>query len=63
MHIHDASGKRNHLSLGNGEIDIYNNLSLWAVHNCRFVLETKTIAGLIQSIEYLRTLDETRNQL
>lgn len=54
MHIHDALEKRNHLPLGSGKIDIFDKLSLGAAHNCRFVLETKTIAALKQSIEYLR---------
>jgi len=53
MHVHDAKGSRNHLPLGTGEINISEKLSLAREHNCRVVLETKTIAGLKQSVEEL----------
>ena len=54
MHMHDAAGGRNHLPLGTGELDIPRYLKLAADKNCRTVLETKTIAGLRQSAEYLK---------
>ncbi len=53
MHAHDAKGSRDHLSLGTGEINISERLSLAKEHNCRIVLETKTIEGLKQSVEKL----------
>ena len=53
MHAHDAKGRKNHLPLGTGEINISEKFSLARKHNCRVVLETKTIAGLKQSVEKL----------
>lgn len=55
MHIHDATASKNHLALGNGEINLEKYLSLAQSHNCSIVLETKTIAGLIQSVNWLKT--------
>lgn len=54
MHIHDACGKKNHLPLGEGELDIQKYLHLGWQHNCTMVLETKTIAGLRQSVDWLK---------
>lgn len=53
MHMHDALGKKNHLALGTGELDLQSYLALANVHNCRIVLETKTVAGLTQSAEWM----------
>lgn len=53
MHLHDAIGKKNHLALGTGEIDIKEKLNLAKENNCTCVLETKTIEGLKQSVENL----------
>ncbi len=53
IHLHDAKGKKNHLALGTGETDIGKYLSLSKEQNCRAVLETKTIDGLKQSVEWL----------
>lgn len=53
IHLHDAEGKKNHLALGTGEMDIEKYISLSDKHNCRVVLETKTIDGLKQSVEWL----------
>ena len=50
MHVHDGKGKENHLPLGTGEINIREKLSLAGEHNCRVVLEVKTIDGLKQSV-------------
>lgn len=55
MHLHDAAGRRDHLALGTGELDIHDRLALAQKHNCRAVLETKTAAGLAQSAEWLRS--------
>lgn len=54
MHIHDAMGKKNHMALGTGEMDINKYLTLAAEQDCRVVLETKTVQGLKQSVEWLR---------
>lgn len=55
MHLHDAAGTKNHLALGTGELDVEGCLALAAGHRCRVVLETKTVDGLRQSVEWLRT--------
>jgi sugar phosphate isomerase/epimerase len=54
MHIHDVKDKRDHLPLGTGELDLPRYLKLAGEHNCRCVLETKTIEGLRQSVAWLR---------
>ncbi|MBQ2828575.1 MAG: sugar phosphate isomerase/epimerase [Clostridia bacterium] len=54
IHLHDAKDRKNHLTLGTGEMDIKKYLSLAKEQNCRVVLETKTIAGLKQSVEWLK---------
>lgn len=53
MHIHDARGKRNHLPLGEGDIVLSQYLALAEQQQCRIVLETKTVAGLKQSVQWL----------
>ena len=55
IHVHDAaeSPARNHLALGDGEIDLAARLSLAAEHNARCVLETKTIEALRKSVAWL----------
>ena len=55
MHIHDAIGKTNHLPLGEGELDINSYLEFGQSHTCTFVLETKTIAGLKKSVDWIKT--------
>lgn len=53
MHGHDARGAKNHLALGDGEIDLAERFT-WAMRrNARVVLETKTIAALRQSMAKL----------
>lgn len=53
MHGHDAQGKRNHLALGDGGIDLKNRFA-WAERSgARVVLETKTVAALERSIARL----------
>ena len=56
FHIHDGSENppKNHLALGDGEIDLNNRLQLANSRNARCVLETKTIEALEKSVEYLR---------
>lgn len=53
MHMHDAIGKKNHMALGTGEMDIAKFLTLAAEQNCRVVLETKTVRGLRESVQWL----------
>ena len=55
MHMHDALGKKDHLALGTGEIDLPKYLALARERHCRVVLETKTVSGLRQSVEWVRT--------
>ncbi len=52
FHIHDGSDNppRDHLALGDGEIDIGARLDLARAHRCRCVLETKTAAALEKSV-------------
>ena len=56
FHIHDGTETppRNHLALGDGEIDLDTRLKLAAERNARCVLETKTINALKQSVRWLR---------
>lgn len=58
MHMHDALGRKNHMALGTGELDIGKYLSLAKECDCRVVLETKTIAGLTQSVNRMRERGE-----
>ena len=55
MHMHDAKdGKKDHQALGLGEIDIPHFAVLAEKHNCTVVLETKTVGGLRQSVEWIK---------
>ncbi len=54
IHLHDAQGKKNHLALGTGEMDIEKYIILANKYNCRVVLETKTVDGLMQSVKWLK---------
>jgi sugar phosphate isomerase/epimerase len=54
MHVHDARGKRNHLPLGTGEINLAEKLKIAGQYGCRCVLEVKTAAALKQSVDYLK---------
>lgn len=54
MHLHDAAGAKNHLALGTGDLDADGCLRLADEHDCRVVLETKTIDGLRRSVDWLR---------
>lgn len=53
IHLHDALEKKNHLPLGEGNVNIQEMLNLAKERNCNVVLETKTIKGLIQSVNKL----------
>lgn len=56
FHIHDGTEipPRNHLALGDGEIDLKERLRLAGSRNARCVLETKTIEALERSVLWLR---------
>lgn len=54
MHIHDAVEKKNHLPLGEGELDIKKYLKIGNEHNCTMVLETKTVDGLKKSVDWIK---------
>ncbi len=54
MHLHDALGKKNHMALGTGELSLAKYLSLAREHDCLVVLETKTVDGLIRSVDWLK---------
>ena len=52
MHLHDAEGKKPHLPLGEGSLDIEGLISEYPGERC--LIEVKTVAGLDKSIEYLK---------
>lgn len=54
FHIHDSIGSRAHLTLGSGEIDLNQRLSIAKEHECRCVVETKTLDSLKESVEWLK---------
>lgn len=54
FHIHDALGKKNHMKLGTGELDLDWYISLAERNNCRAVLEVKTAQALRESAQWLR---------
>lgn len=55
MHMHDAIGKKNHLPLGAGELNLQKYYDLANRNNCRVVLETKTIEGIRQSVGWMKS--------
>lgn len=56
FHIHDGTEAppKNHLALGDGEIDLEKRLQLAKKCNARCVLETKTAAALEKSVHWLK---------
>ena len=56
FHIHDGKEEppKNHLALGDGDIDLNERLSLAKERNARCVLETKTIEALKNSVKWLK---------
>jgi len=56
FHIHDGleNSPKNHLSLGDGEIDLAGRLRFAESRNARCVLETKTIEALKKSVLWLK---------
>lgn len=54
FHLHDGAGKKNHLPLGKGEIDLEKYFRLAESCGGSAVLEVKTLEGLRQSVDWLR---------
>ena len=54
FHIHDALGRKNHLPLGTGEMDLAGYIALAEKNHCRAVLEVKTAQALQDSVKWLR---------
>lgn len=56
FHIHDATEQppKNHLALGDGDIELAQRLNLAQTGHARCVLETKTIAALQKSVAWLK---------
>ena len=54
MHLHDAKGKKNHLPLGTGKLDLDEYLNLARNRNCSVVLEVKTVEGLKDSVYWMK---------
>lgn len=56
FHIHDGleNPPKNHLALGDGEINIAERLKLAKERNARCVLETKTIVALEKSVKFIK---------
>lgn len=53
MHGHDALGRKDHLPLGTGEIDLRERFAWAKKRNARVVLETKTLEALRTSVNIL----------
>ncbi len=53
MHGHDGLGRKNHLALGDGEIDLRERFAWAKRRNARVVLETKTVEALRTSVSRL----------
>lgn len=53
FHIHDCLQNKNHMTLGTGEIDLHQRLLLAQKHNCRCVIETKTVDSLRKSVGWV----------
>ena len=56
LHLHDSDGISAHLPLGEGRVDVLNNIERLR-NGCTCLIEVKTIAGLKTSIDYLKNND------
>lgn len=54
FHIHDSLGKKDHMTLGTGEVNLKQKLAIAKKYHCRCVVETKTIEALKQSVLWLK---------
>ena len=58
MHLHDVkNGTQDHQALGAGELDVGKYLDLARQRDCSVVVETKTVAGLKDSCQWLKEKD------
>ena len=58
MHLHDVKdGTKDHQALGTGELDIPRYLNLARRCDAGVVVETKTVAGLRESVKWLKEKD------
>lgn len=53
LHLHDAKGKSAHLPLGSGDVDVMKKISSLPMDKT-CLIEVKTIAGLEESVKYLK---------
>jgi sugar phosphate isomerase/epimerase len=53
MHLHDCKGKKPHLALGDGDVDIKEKLDMLKPKGT-CLIEVKTIEGLRRSVEYMK---------
>lgn len=56
LHLHDSNGKSAHLPLGTASVDVKGTLAL-VPEDGTCLVEVKTIAGLRESVEYLKSID------
>lgn len=54
FHIHDSCGRKDHMALGTGEIDLKQRMEIARRHKCRCVIETKTVKALEESVLWLK---------
>ena len=54
LHLHDAQDKKDHMTLGTGNVNVEKYIELAKKHNCTVVLETKTVEALKKSVEWLK---------
>ena len=61
MHVHDAKdGKKDHRTLGEGELDIPAYMALAEERECTVVLETKTFDALRESVAWLKEKEKEK---
>ncbi len=61
FHIHDGVSGKDHMTLGTGEVDLSQCLSVAEEHNASCVVETKTVKALKLSVEWLKNNNYIRN--
>ena len=58
MHMHDVhDGKKDHLALGAGELDIHKYRAIADMQQCTVVVEVKTVEGLRRSVQWLKEIN------
>ncbi len=56
LHLHDSNGKSAHLPLGTANVDVANTLKL-IPEDGTCLVEVKTVAGLCESVDYLKSIN------